>query len=272
MSKDQQLTCEAIDAVAKLAIATVREPFITYPGEPAHIIHVLNADGTYSKSLKEPLRACPVLPTVDAFVKYVKENCTVQGEDDKDVPTGAVFFNEKELRYVLDPQQDWGDGAVCPLTKSDQLLLLEKLEDKNLIDQKSLIRLLRINFHGCVDSSIIPTIRHIVWTARGDVDSEVTRHNVGLKKSVREEAMGFKDLPDELIFTIPMFKNHRVTKEIRCDFDTRPEEQKFSVCPFATELVRAVENTMLDLRGILEREFKGLLEVYYGQFETTTGG
>jgi hypothetical protein len=177
------------------------------------------------------------------FIKSVgsRKKSFMIGADEYD--DGVVYIGANQITYAFD-FEDRRNAAVCPLKLSEPWKWLSVSQSP--MDQRALIRLLRITFDGCLsrDSNLISVVRKVKWKSTGEVEADLQRGKEALGKQILNEAAGVADFPDEFLVTANVFENVNQPVTVRVALDLLPDVQKFEVIPFPNQIRSGLAETL----------------------------
>ena len=182
------------------------------------------------------------LADVNNLVAFVENKTKAQ-----DTKTGVIYVGPDAVQYVYD-SHDRRDRATCVLELSEPWKLLSKPIPP--LEQKAIIRLLRINFNGCLHngSTLIETMREIKFDAQGSIESKVNHGNASLGKKLSAAITGVNSIPDEFPMVVQVFKNFPFKVQILCALEIHTEVAKFEIVPYPNQLEDALAQTLEQIR------------------------
>ena len=255
-----EFTAEALEFLAKQAQqAEALTPIAT--GDARQLTFV-NGSGTIVNVPAPPsIRNHRVL-SVDDMVSAA-ENWGKGGPDADD--DGVIFHNAERVVLVVN---DWDrhDNVTLELAKSDIWLTVEKFRVPVSMDQRKLVRLLKVDLFGCHDARLLEAAKKIEAVSSDKVSSDVT---TGRERGIREfvdEIANAQDVPETVVLTVPVYVTpgitDTVTVELSVDYTLRPEI-RFTLQALPDSLNAAIHNIQGILGSRLEKN-KAKLPVFYG--------
>lgn len=205
-------------------------------GKPVAIDFRVAGPKWHSETLENPAQ-------LHRFIESMRER-DVKPED------GAIYIGENEARYVYS-FEDRRNRATCPLVFSDPWKWLAG--PKQPLDQRTIIRLLRITFDGCLsaDSNLVSTLRNIKWKTDGGFEGNIQRGKEALGRQVMNEVLGVANFPDEFGLMVNVFENYRHPVLVRVALEILPDVQKFELIPFPNQIHDGLAATLLALQADL---------------------
>ena len=240
------VSAKAIEAIEKLVMKAQSVQLIDVPNQPDHIVTARLPDGTVEDwdLAPEPIQAMLDFPSeVRDFLKDRWADPTFPYH---------IFINRGHVMAVKDIGTR-RDRAVCNLDRTVPFATLE--QEAKLLTQVEVIRLLRITFNGCLQSGsqILPMLRQLKFSATQAGGGSVQHGKESLGKSVLAELNSDgKDLPDEIWFTLNVYRNWLCPVTVRCAFEVLPHEQKFRITPFPGEIDAAYHDTLASIEAMFD--------------------
>lgn len=168
----------------------------------------------------------------------------------------VVYVSAQKITFCYD-RDDRRDRATVDMVKSDQWKLLEALsESPKLYTQKEVIRLLRINFAGCLDAgtTLINLFRNVKFNAGSVADVQVNRGNEALSKNVIAQITGISEFPDDFVLSVKVFDNFDFKVRLLVAIELHPSEGRFELVPYPNELEKALTETLSQIQLLLKDE------------------
>jgi len=187
--------------------------------------------------------------TLDDLIRYAKRSDT----DHEPV----IWHSAGLVELVLD-DADRRDMVTLPLSYSSPFVRITGLARQSKpMPQAELIRLLRVDLN--VAPLAIAPWRRLNWsqnkTAIGQVDHGTDR----LGNDIQSKVTGTADLPDELVVSVPVYRNPglRMEQPIRLAIELNTMEETIRVTPLPMEIELAADAVQQHIR---ERLVAGLGE------------
>lgn len=204
------------------------------PGKPGD-----NLDTMLQMRVAGPLWHNEQLADVDNLVAFVEKHSSDTGK-------GSVFVDDGIVTFVYD-EHDRRDRASTRLEKTDQWQILSKPLPP--MEQKQIIRLLRINFNGAlIDNSLINILRELKFDSSGKIESTVNHGNAALGKQITNQITGVNTIPDQFALNLQVYKNFPQKVQILCAIELHPEIGKIEIVPFPNELETGLLKTLESIR------------------------
>jgi hypothetical protein len=179
----------------------------------------------------------------------------------------AVFFDEEAVVAVLDGEGHRVELASFILAKSDQFTTIRGLSQRGWMDQKSFIRLLRIDLAGCMEpAQLLDRVRKLSFESGQTVRSEVSRQKESLGRLITAAASGETEIPEEVDVHLSLYKSlgENEVYTIRCSVEVDPTRtDAFRLLPMPDEIESIQHAHMGDIRCRLTAGLPGI-PVFYG--------
>lgn len=161
---------------------------------------------------------------------------------------GAVYIGPTSITYVYS-FEDRRHRASCPLVVSKPWAWLSC--DQKPLDQRSIIRLLRITFDRWLpsDSNLISVLRNVKWKQDGTTEANLQRGKEALGRQILNEAAGISNFPDEFTVTGDVFENFYSPVSARIALEILPDVQAFELIPFPGQVRSGLDATLLRLQS-----------------------
>lgn len=238
---DGQDLGSAIQEIERLTRASQKTEILKAPDQPSGVFYIVGPDGKADKTTADPAWHSEKLATPVELARFIKEHSD-EGS--------ATFLSETKAVFVYE-LTDRRDVAVCDLRLSPQFRWLKDSSGKAM-DQKSFVRLLRIDFRGCLgDSNLLPLVRQLKFTADGAVEGNIQHGRESMGKQITAAVTGADAIPEDLTLFVPVFENHPFRARVACAVETLPHEQAFRLTPFPLEVPVAMDAAMEDVRRVL---------------------
>ena len=207
------------------------------PGTYA-IVKANGSGGTLETRVAGPKWHNEVLETpgqLNAFIRSIDDL-----RPDAKAEPSAVYVSQEKAVFVYS-FEDRRDRATCPLIISKPFNWL--MQPAKPMDQRSLIRLLRITFADCLpaESNLVSLLRSLRFTNNGEVQTDIQRGREALGKQILNEVRGVDVLPDEIVLNVPVFENFKTIVSIRCVIEINPDVGSFELIALPSQLNRGMQ-------------------------------
>lgn len=178
--------------------------------------------------------------------------------------TPVVWYDQGTVIAVLDDMSHRIEAATLTLERSDVFALLCRLRAnprEAWLEQKPFVRLLRVELAGTLDPFLLlEPVRSMRWESTATTSGTVGRQQESLGREIASRVATEKDLPDEVVLQVPVFKTPGETARwpMRCSVDTDPALCKIQLLPFPDEIERVFD---LAVGSIGSRLGQGLGEI-----------
>lgn len=228
--------------------------------EPDHVYLMQEPDGTLMKVHAEPAPARAAAASLETLVEWASEN------GDRE-----IWYSRQHVIGGESPSNDQQGRVKLELRPSPQLDYLIRLESQKGgegYDQAGLIRLLRTTLADCWGGDLLGMVRKVRIDKAKQVEAEQQKGKVSLSRKDLAEMSGAADLPEEVVFDVPVFLNGTIQARaaVRCALDLNPETERFvlTVIPGQAEKAfttgeRWLESTLMELIGDND------IALYHGQ-------
>lgn len=251
---------ELFEAISRQAIDASQPRFFKADGEPAHVYW--SAFGDKPERVEAlPASRAHKANSLPALVACVKDHITA-GE-------WATVWYARSGVVALMEDSTRRDRVTMPLALSPQVKTMLALEQSQKeLTQKDLLRLLRISLKGCVELSLIETLRSVKFTANSDGRSEISQGKSSIGKRLETELTGVKAIPEYVTVSLPVFAGGFAHMgNIQAALEVNPDTATFQVIPCPGEIERTLENAEDALGDMLRDLFSETEEVkvYHGE-------
>lgn len=237
----EALSAEAIREIERLVKAGAKTEFVRNKQEPEHVYWRVNPEGTAEVVEVEPPLWSRHFKRPDDVVAALSE-----GSDF----SRTTFYDETAIQVVQD--DDCRKLTTCPMEFSPQFQWL-KTKSAGAFDQRAFVRLLRIDFRGCLDGApdLLGLVRNLKFTNAGQAVGNIQHGRESLGKSIESQVSGESSLPEEIRVTVPIWKNWNVRQDIACAIEIDSQSQTFRLTPYPNELDNALDRSLMALHAFL---------------------
>jgi hypothetical protein len=225
------------EQIEQLTRSSIRTTILEAANEPKGIYYLVGPDGKAQIQTAAPAWHNEKLDTPAELLRFAIDRSI------DTIDKGAVYYNEDTIKFVYD-FEDRRDVATCPLIKSAAYRWLEK--PAGPMSQRDFIRLLRIQFRGCVpqDSGILNVVRNLKFNQNADAGANIQHGRESIGRSVAAQITGEASIPEELRLNIQVFENFPAIVTVMCAIETHPQEQQLQLTPYPLEVRKAMDATI----------------------------
>jgi hypothetical protein len=233
------MIAEAIEKLQSLANDAKKTSILPVAEEPKGTYYLVGPDGKAELKVAAPGWHGEKLATPQQLADFVA---------DRKRENSVVFYNETGIHFVYD-RDDRRDGAYCNLLISPQYAYLSS--PCAAMKQSDFIRLLRIQFRGCLgDSNLLPLAKNLKFTNDQAAAGQYEQGRQSLSRGVIAQVAGTDAFPEEVTLTVPVFENFEMRASIDCALEVMPLEQQFKLTPYPLELSSAMNETLAAIAGL----------------------
>jgi hypothetical protein len=162
-----------------------------------------------------------------------------------------VWIGQEAVILTFD--RNLRNRATCPLVFSETFVSIRNLKS-GALTQEQLISLLRIDLAGCQAQcpELLPSIRHLNFSARGQSTSEQDFGSAKLGKAMEIELIGADKVPETVVLTSDVYEEFGVSVGIRCTMDIQLQAERIRMVPQPREISMALTTARLAIREALE--------------------
>ncbi|MCC7333576.1 MAG: hypothetical protein IT422_00675 [Pirellulaceae bacterium] len=200
-----------------------------------------------------PLRKHCVFTVADlclAANKWTSAKPAPSVENPKRGP-GVVWISSKEVVLVLD-DENRHEYVRLPLDYTERFSAVCKLEPAPVMDQATLIRLLRREFVSSPQATtILAAVRKLRFSKHEGGFSTIQHGNESLGRTIETEVAGAEAIPDYMGLQTQIFANEgeqENTVGIGFDLEVDVQAQKFRLKPLPDAIRAATEFALNDIR------------------------
>jgi hypothetical protein len=183
----------------------------------------------------------------------------------------SLWISQEQLVLVLD-DEDRRESVTLKLTKTATFAKLESLDKTPVVDQATLIALLRNELRDAVGAKeLLVAVRGVKFSRTDSGHSSLNHGGESLGNAIEATLTGAADIPEDLTVFCDVFREYgeqhgqRDTKAaIRLTLDILTQEQKFRLKPLGDELADAVTHTLEQIEQHLKSDLNENAAVLYG--------
>ncbi len=156
----------------------------------------------------------------------------------------CVYVSDKRFVYLSDPSDPYGFEAVFFPVPSVEAMWFSA-ESKNAMDQKILIRTLRITLSRCLLSKdIVSLIRNVKFKADTSGESDLQHGRQSISRSIIKEVKGLDTIPETLTIQIKPFENINIIKRVQIAIEIDENTETFKLTPLPGEWDRMIDEVL----------------------------
>lgn len=161
----------------------------------------------------------------------------------------CVYISEAKFVYIQAPSNPYtfkANFAPCSSVESHWF----RTESKNPMDQKGLIRTLRITLARCLLSKeLISLVRNLKFKADTSGDSDLQHGRQSISRSIIKEVKGLDTIPESLLFQIKPFENINIVKRINVAIEIDEATETFKLTPMPGEWEKMIDDVLNECMG-----------------------
>jgi hypothetical protein len=250
---------EAIDAIKAMAIKNVEPKWIDNNGNKGESI-CLMADGTQVKIALDP-------PPREHIVNSLEDFIAIATHFDGITESVVVWHDLDEVVAVLDDGDHRQETVMFELKSSDQYVKLVEINNRKF-DQKSFIRLLRIDLAGCLPvMTLLDPVRHVTIENGTLTQSAVEKQRESIDRTVKAQVRAKVELPEEVTLSVPIYKTRGedAPYPFRMFVEVEPmDSQPFRLTAYPNEHERVLGLHLADMAARLKAGLPDTVRVYHG--------
>nr|MBA3890155.1 hypothetical protein [Gemmatimonadaceae bacterium] len=209
-------------------------------------------------------------PTEGRFLATESFAAAVDAENVEDV---RVFYGPDAIVAVLELASTylrWQHEMRLP--RHPAFARLQRLTNTEVVNQRSLIRLLRADLNGHVDDRVVEQFRTLNLKVEGGGQAVIAKGREGVDRRIQQEvtAAHGAEIPDEIVVTVPVYDLDEARgdlHEVTLLVDVRPGDDSQAVFELTAVLntLKSAESVALDrLVTALRGGLPDGVPVYYG--------
>lgn len=230
------------------------------PAEPSHVYYVVDSDGNHELCRADPKPYDHVHTTIQSLCGWAHKNEATE-----------IWIGVRSIVAVKDRSR-----ATFQFTYSDPFNELREYAEREdataEIPQAELYQKLRTTFRGCTPDhgNLAPLVGKVDIKKAQEASGAVTTGKVSMSRSMVAEASGAGQLPDVLIFKVPLFETAPLEADARINtaFDLEPQDEVFRIVILPGEIDAAMHKARTYLHSLIAKELEYLgvlIQVYFGE-------
>lgn len=249
----------------------VRAPGFEQTGE----YYVRDGDGGYD------MHEAPVHPLRSTFADTGSLAVFVNAEVEHGTSAAELFASRDEITArMTDEHLRAGWTAHMPLPRHPSFKRLAQLVRTTEFTQRTLIRLLRAEFNGHVDDTIIERFRTLKLTVEGGGSSVQAQGRAAVDKRIQKAIADERgtEIPDEIRVTVPVYDLDEMRGDVRTVsvlVECLPDDDGRAVFELTT-VVNDLRAAEADARDVLVANLRAALAetvpIYLGETHSYTSG
>lgn len=262
------MLAELLTKMEMMAVKTVKPFILKADDEPDDVYYLVDADGTHSKVVADQPPRSFIAGSVAALCQVVRDWVAAKAEP-------CVWFSRQKVTATMNEEtrREWISYELTITKQFNMLVALSGTEKWK--DQKSFLRLLRIDLHDCgIDPGAVAIFRNLRFSASQGGTGVVEAGKRSLTSDMKanlESAGGV--VPETLTLAVQVFEEPDFKINVLCSVEQDPEKCQLALLPLPGEVenaVRAAERKIGDmiLTNLAARLTAKQLEappVYYGK-------
>lgn len=256
---------EALEYLANLGKATTKPELIPMgEGNDDERVFILN--GEVHKFPVRPLPRCHNVDSLDDLMAAAERFATLNDVDDAGLP--SIFYDVDRVQLVIDDSGHRRNSFTFDLELSNLVQALH-CHDGQWFDQKSFLRVLKVDLRGTVDSvGFIDAVKCLKFensaTTTGVIDRSKESMGRDLKSSVSSKG---DELPEVITFNIPVFGSfgERERHLIQAAVETEAVSARIRYVVLPEEYDRAVEAHLATINERLRERLGESVHIYHGR-------
>jgi hypothetical protein len=215
--------------VSEQAVKACAARVVKPDGEPAHVYLLDVGDGKPQRFEATPEPREHEAWDIDAIVDFAND-------------FSAIWYARNGIRVLIDDNLR-RDCVMMPLKLSHQVDLItgwEKSASSRMMSQKDLIKLLRVDFADCLGQAgeFLAVIRKLKFETATKTAGEIKHGRASLGKEIETAVSGDVDIPEEVIFDVPVFDGAfpALRARVRCAIDLDAATEKITLMPIPGHL------------------------------------
>lgn len=243
-------TKEAIELIQETAVDAANVSVVTIPGDKETVL--LSQGGKYEKHTLPVERRKHVSFDIESLLEVASK-----------YDNHVIWHSEAAIILVLD-DDDRRDSVTLTLEKSSVFKIVESL-GRSKLNQKQLVRLLKVDLADAVDPTLLSTVRTLNFTKTDSTKSDMQAAASTYGKSVEAKVIGTSDLPDEFLLSTNVYSNVLADQKypIRISLEVDLEDHTFSLAPIGDQVREVIQATQEKLHDALVAG--GATRVLYGR-------
>lgn len=242
---------EAIKAIQEMAVeasgAKGKAVELPLEREPGHVYAIVNKSGEIDIRSAVPKPRAHKLGGIAEVCPYVEE----RGDADS-----VVWYDEKKIEIVMDDATR-RDRVVCDLTFTPQFRLIQELQNAKYFDQKSFVRMLRVDLADCLlDNRLLEFVRGLKFTATATTAGTVRhgRESIGRDVEMQLQGASMDECPETTVLQCRMFTDTslRDSFQVNCAVEIDMDAQRFALTPFPMECRNAIDSQLNRIQEMLQ--------------------
>jgi hypothetical protein len=185
--------------------------------------------------------------TVDSVFDLILAATAWVGTEGK----GTIWLSHKDIVLIVD-DADRRERVTLPLVQSDVFEKMCELDQKPVMDQLTLIRLLRRHFRNATEASVVlAAVRKIKFNRNESGHSNLQHGNESIGRTIEAEIAGAADIPDRLTVPLNVYSNpgeRDNVVSVAFDLEIDVHQQKFSLKPQPDEITTVIEQSLGTIR------------------------
>lgn len=252
------MIADALKYLTELANAAVK-PFPVETNDPAHKTYLVG-DREVNVETGKPKRAHKVASI--ASMVDLANRFTEQDVAKTDSP--VLWVNDESITLVIDDDEHRANVVTMDLPKSAVFAKLEDLDSSDWIDQKSFVRMLRIDLAGTLPPGVLlDRVRKLRFENSVAVSGTVARDRESMGRQIASKVEADGELP-ETVTLVTLVHEIGAPVEIACAVDVDAARGLLQLLPLPGEIERAKRRATWALIADLREGINESVPIYHG--------
>lgn len=231
-----------VKAIIDTAVASVKPSILTCDREPRDTYFIAKPDGSVEKFRADAAPRAYTAHGVSSIINMVTHFASTEPEK-----SFVVFCGRGRVQIVFDEAGTRRDRVTLQVPDSKRYQLLTQLENnRNFMEQRDLVSMLRVEFAGAIPSDFVSLMRQLKFTDNQTSEGTLAAGKESLGGAVLREAIaGGRDMPEEVTFRLPVYEDlvgkdgSQFEASIVAVVDVNLAEKKIRLIPKPPELLAA---------------------------------
>lgn len=248
---------DLFEAICQQARQTVCPKVIETP-EPRHHYALMGRDGEIEWISADPSPRQHKTSRLDTVIALALQEASVS-------PHPVIWYSRDAVTLFFDDTTR-RDTLKMPLAFHPQFLTLKKLEEsKPLLNQKQLLRLLRIELNDCAPPALLETLRKVRFKKTEDGSGVLLHTKASLGRAIETELTLCTSLPETVEISVPVFNNGSSARYgVACAIEVDTDEEKFQLVPLPGQIEAAIHRAEDNLCVAIVEAVGDAVPVYCG--------
>jgi hypothetical protein len=253
------MLAEFVQTIQEMAQRLLRPEVLSIPGQNSHLVSLAMPDGQVKTFPLEPPTRDHKPATISTLVELAAG-----------YRNPCIWYNRHAVILIMDTDTR-RDFAKLKLELSPQVKDVCKLEQSpNWMDQKALVRFLRVNLAGCIPASLLAVVRNLKFKINESGQADIQHGKSSIGKAIQSELTGQDSIPEEVTIVLPIFLGpwSFITGNVVCALEIDTLQSRFLLTPLPGSIesvLLAAEDRIGDQVNQCIADLNLEAPVYYGQ-------